>query len=69
MSKSLYEIGRAGLHQFVDALAEIVNEDVEMTPDESAGVPMELFKAETMLLATWDEICGIDTGEKDRVKE
>jgi len=63
MSKSLYEIGRAGLYQFIDALAEIVNEDVEMTPDESAGVPMELFKAEKKLLAAWDEICGVKKGE------
>ena len=56
--RSLYAVGRAGLVQFVEALGDVISEDVEMTDAEAAGVPMLLFKAQERLLRTWDEICG-----------
>ena len=59
MSKSLYEVGRAGLVRFIEALADVIEHDVQMTDDEAAGVPMMLFKAETELLATWDKVSGV----------
>ena len=59
MSRSLYEVGRAGLVRFIEALADVIEHDVKMTDDEAAGVPMMLFKAKTELLATWDKVSGV----------
>lgn len=64
MSKRLYETGRDGLRQFIRALAEVIENDVQMTDDEAAGVPMLLFRAETQLLQTWDKICCVQKKEE-----
>jgi len=65
MTKTLYEVGRSGLQQFVIALADIIEQDVELTDDQAAGVSTLLFQAEMKLLQTWDEICCTqDMGEK-----
>ncbi|MCK5643960.1 MAG: hypothetical protein KAJ19_24395 [Gammaproteobacteria bacterium] len=68
MTKTLYEIGKAGLHQFIDALAEVISEDMTLTQEQAGGVPLSLADAEKKLLAAWDEICGI-RGRKGNVKE
>ena len=65
MSRSLYEIGKAGLHQFIDALADVVSEDMTLTQEQAGGVPLTLADAEKKLLAAWDEICGRKKGERD----
>ena len=57
MTKTLYEIGRAGLREFTRALAEVVEKDVTLTPDQAADVPLVLARAEWRLMQTWDEIC------------
>jgi len=59
MSKSLYEIGKAGLRQFVVALGEVIEKDVELTPEQARGVPEKLREAEERLLQAWDEVCEI----------
>ena len=57
MTKTLYEVGRSGLQQFIIALANVIEHDVELTDAQAASVPTLLFRAEMKLLQAWDELC------------
>lgn len=69
MTKSLYEIGKAGLHQFIDALADVISEDMTLTEEQAGGVPLSLADAEKKLLAAWDEACGVKKKGEDDADE
>jgi hypothetical protein len=45
------------IHEAFDELAELAGE-MEMTEDEAAGVPFQLFAKEQELLAAWRKITG-----------
>ena len=69
MTKSLYEIGKAGLHQFIDALADVISEDMTLTEEQADGVPLTLADAEKKLLAAWDDACGRKKGNRKEIDD